>query len=296
MTFWQKIIKYLAIALAIFLIINIIGAILSIIGVIGGVAFITDTIKTEIMQENDGLLEDEQNYSKTPQVITENIQIDNIAKLEIDVKYSNLQIKNGDTFKVESNDTNVKCTQKGNELTVKETGNNWLRNKEGNEVIIYIPENKEFNEIEIDTGAGNIEIESLNTKDLSFSIGAGKVEINNLKVTNEAEIDGGAGKVDILSGEICNLNLDMGIGEFNVCTKLLGNNDIEQGMGKLTIKLTDSQENYTIRTRKGMGSITIDGKEAQNNSIYGNGQNILNIEGGMGAIEITTNNELNQYI
>lgn len=291
MTFWQKVIKYLAIALAIFLIVNIIGAILSIIGIIGGIAFFTNTItdvKEEIVQESP-------EYLEQPEVITDNINIEDIVKFEIEVKYSNLEIKKGD-FKVESNDTNVKCTQKGNELTVKETGNNWLRNKEGNKVIIYIPENKEFNEIEIDTGAGNIEIESLNTKDLSFSIGAGKVEINNLKVTNEAEIDGGAGKVDILSGEICNLNLDMGIGEFNVCTKLLGNNDIEQGMGKLTIKLTDSQENYTIRTRKGMGSITIDGKEAQNNSIYGNGQNILNIEGGMGAIEITTNNELNQYI
>ena len=291
MTFWQKVIKYLAIALAIFLIVNIIGAILSIIGIIGGIAFFTNTItdvKEEIVQESP-------EYLKQPEVIADNINIEDIVKFEIEVKYSNLEIKKGD-FKVESNNTNVKCTQKGNELIVKETGNNWLRNKEGNKVIIYIPENKEFNEIEIDTGAGNIEIESLNTKDLSFSIGAGKVEINNLKVTNEAEIDGGAGKVDILSGEICNLNLDMGIGEFNVCTKLLGNNDIEQGMGKLTIKLTDSQENYTIRTRKGMGSITIDGKEAQNNSIYGNGQNILNIEGGMGAIEITTNNELNQYI
>lgn len=291
MTFWQKVIKYLAIALAIFLIVNIIGAILSIIGIIGGIAFFTNTItdvKEEIVQESP-------EYLKQPEVIADNINIEDIVKFEIEVKYSNLEIKKGD-FKVESNDTNVKCTQKGNELIVKETGNNWLRNKEGNKVIIYIPENKEFNEIEIDTGAGNIEIESLNTKDLLFSIGAGKVEINNLKVTNEAEIDGGAGKVDILSGEICNLNLDMGIGEFNVCTKLLGNNDIEQGMGKLTIKLTDSQENYTIRTRKGMGSITIDGKEAQNNSIYGNGQNILNIEGGMGAIEITTNNELNQYI
>lgn len=291
MTFWQKVIKYLAIALAIFLIVNIIGAILSIIGIIGGIAFFTNTItdvKEEIVQESP-------EYLEQPEVITDNINIEDIVKFEIEVKYSNLEIKKGD-FKVESNDTNVKCTQKGNELIVKETGNNWLRNKEGNKVIIYIPENKEFNEIEIDTGAGNIEIESLNTKDLSFSIGAGKVEINNLKVTNEAEIDGGAGKVDILSGEICNLNLDMGIGEFNICTKLLGNNDIEQGMGKLTIKLRDSQENYTIRTRKGMGSITIDGKEAQNNSIYGNGQNILNIEGGMGAIEITTNNELNQYI
>lgn len=291
MTFWQKVIKYLAIALAIFLIVNIIGAILSIIGIIGGIAFFTNTItdvKEEIVQESP-------EYLEQPEVITDNINIEDIVKFEIEVKYSNLEIKKGD-FKVESNDTNVKCTQKGNELIVKETGNNWLRNKEGNKVIIYIPENKEFNEIEIDTGAGNIEIESLNTKDLSFSIGAGKVVINNLKVTNEAEIDGGAGKVDILSGEICNLNLDMGIGEFNICTKLLGNNDIEQGMGKLTIKLTDSQENYTIRTRKGMGTITIDGKEAQNNSINGNGQNILNIEGGMGAIEITTNNELNQYI
>lgn len=291
MTFWQKVIKYLAIALAIFLIVNIIGAILSIIGIIGGIAFFTNTItdvKEEIVQESP-------EYLKQPEVIADNINIEDIVKFEIEVKYSNLEIKKGD-FKVESNDTNVKCTQKGNELIVKETGNNWLRNKEGNKVIIYIPENKEFNEIEIDTGAGNIEIESLNTKDLSFSIGAGKVVINNLKVTNEAEIDGGAGKVDILSGEICNLNLDMGIGEFNICTKLLENNDIEQGMGKLTIKLRDSQENYTIRTRKGMGSITIDGKEAQNNSIYGNGQNILNIEGGMGAIEITTNNELNQYI
>ena len=291
MTFWQKVIKYLAIALAIFLIVNIIGAILSIIGIIGGIAFFTNTItdvKEEIVQESP-------EYLEQPEVIADNINIEDIVKFEIEVKYSNLEIKKGD-FKVESNDTNVKCTQKGNELIVKETGNNWLRNKEGNKVIIYIPENKEFNEIEIDTGAGNIEIESLNTKDLSFSIGAGKVVINNLKVTNEAEIDGGAGKVDILSGEICNLNLDMGIGEFNICTKLLGNNDIEQGMGKLTIKLRDSQENYTIRTRKGMGPITIDGKEAQNNSIYGNGQNILNIEGGMGAIEITTNNELNQYI
>ena len=291
MTFWQKVIKFLAIALAIFLIVNIIGAILSIIGIIGGIAFFTNTItdvKEEIVQESP-------EYLEQPEVIADNINIEDIVKFEIEVKYSNLEIKKGD-FKVESNDTNVKCTQKGNELIVKETGNNWLRNKEGNKVIIYIPENKEFNEIEIDTGAGNIEIESLNTKDLSFSIGAGKVVINNLKVTNEAGIHGGPGKVDILSGEICNLNLDMGIGEFNICTKLLGNNDIEQGMGKLTIKLRDSQENYTIRTRKGMGSITIDGKEAQNNSIYGNGQNILNIEGGMGAIEITTNNELNQYI
>ena len=181
-------------------------------------------------------------------------------------------------------------------MIIKETGNNWLNKKEGNTIIIYIPENKEFNEIDFDAGAGDISIETLTTKDFSFSIGAGKVEINKLNISNEAEIDGGAGKVDILSGEIRNLDLDMGIGEFNLNTKLLGNNNIEQGMGKLTIRLTDNMQNYTIKTVKGMGSITIDGEEAQNNATYGNGQNIVNIEGGMGAIEIVTNTELNQQI
>lgn len=292
MTFWQKVIKYLAIAFAIFLIVNIIGIILSILGVISGIAFFSNTI-TNVREE---IIQDQPNYSESTQVITDNIQIENITNLEIDVKYSTLEIKNADTFKVESNDKNVICTQKGNELTVKETGNNWLNKKEGNTIIIYIPENKEFNEIDFDAGAGDINIESLNTKDFSFSIGAGKVEINKLNVSNEAEIDGGAGKVEILSGEIRNLDLDMGIGEFNLNTKLLGNNNIEQGMGKLVIRLTDSMQNYTIKTVKGMGSITIDGEEAKNNSTYGNGQNVVNIEGGMGAIEIVTSTEQKQYI
>lgn len=292
MTFWQKVIKYLAIAFAIFLIVNIIGVILSIIGVIGGIAFFSNTI-TDVREE---IIQDQPNYLESPQVITDNIQIENITKFEIDVKYSTLEIKNDDTFKVESNDKNVTCTQRGNELIIKETGNNWLNKKEGNTIIIYIPENKEFNEIDFDAGAGDISIETLTTKDFSFSIGAGKVEINKLNISNEAEIGGGAGKVDILSGEIRNLDLDMGIGEFNLNTKLLGNNNIEQGMGKLTIRLTDNMQNYTIKTVKGMGSITIDGEEAQNNATYGNGQNIVNIEGGMGAIEIVTNTELNQQI
>ena len=125
MTFWQKVIKYLAIAFAIFLIVNIIGVILSIIGVIGGIAFFSNTI-TDVREE---IIQDQPNYSESPQVITDNIQIENITKFEIDVKYSTLEIKNDDTFKVESNDKNVTCTQRGNELIIKETGNNWLNKK-----------------------------------------------------------------------------------------------------------------------------------------------------------------------
>ena len=88
----------------------------------------------------------------------------------------------------------------------------------------------------------------------------------------------------------------MGLGELNLTTKLIGNNVIEQGIGKLSINLTDNIENYKIRTSKGLGSITIDGNEVQDGNTYGNGENNIRIEGGMGAIEIVTNSPEGQSI
>ena len=65
------------------------------------------------------------------------------------------------------------------------------------DLIIYIPENiMTFDEVEveIETGAGKINIQSLNTQGLYLELGAGDVYIENLIVAKEAKIDGGARK------------------------------------------------------------------------------------------------------
>lgn len=279
MTSGQKIIKYIAIAIAIFLIINIIGIILTIFAGLG----IFFNVKEAIT-----------NSEKFEEVI-DNYPIEEITNLDIEINYSKLEIKNGDTFRIECNNEKVYTEKKGNKIEIKEK-NNWFNRQETSNITIYMPENKIFEKIEIEAGAGEINIEKLQTNNLVFSIGAGKVQINELEVFKKAEIEGGAGKADITSGELHNLDLEMGLGEFNLTSKLIGNNVIEQGIGKLNINLTDNIENYKIKTNRGLGSITINGNEMQDGETYGNGENNIRIEGGMGAIEIVTNSPEGQSI
>lgn len=279
MTSGQKIIKYIAIAIAIFLIINIIGIILTIFAGLGIFFNVKEAItNTENFEE-----------------VIDNYPIEEITNLDIEINYSKLEIKNGDTFKIECNNEKIYTEKKGNKIEIKEK-NNWFNKQETSNITIYIPENKIFERTEIEAGAGEINIDKLQTNNLTFSIGAGKVQINELEVFEKAEIEGGAGKADIISGELHNLDLEMGLGELNLTTKLIGNNVIEQGIGKLSINLTDNIENYKIRTSKGLGSITINGNEVQDGNTYGNGENNIRIEGGMGAIEIVTNSPEGQSI
>lgn len=279
MTSGQKIIKYIAIAIAIFLIINIIGIILTIFAGLGIFFNVKEAItNTENFEE-----------------VIDNYPIEEITNLDIEINYSKLEIKNGDTFKIECNNEKIYTEKKGNKIEIKEK-NNWFNKQETSNITIYIPGNKIFERTEIEAGAGEINIDKLQTNNLTFSIGAGKVQINELEVFEKAEIEGGAGKADIISGELHNLDLEMGLGELNLTTKLIGNNVIEQGIGKLSINLTDNIENYKIRTSKGLGSITIDGNEVQDGNTYGNGENNIRIEGGMGAIEIVTNSPEGQSI
>ena len=217
----------------------------------------------------------------------------NIHPAKLDIKFSNfedLQIMISEMIKEALR--NKLLIPK---IEIKEK-NNWFNKQETSNITIYIPENKIFERTEIEAGAGEINIDKLQTNNLTFSIGAGKVQINELEVFEKAEIEGGAGKADIISGELHNLDLEMGLGELNLTTKLIGNNVIEQGIGKLSINLTDNIENYKIRTSKGLGSITIDGNEVQDGNTYGNGENNIRIEGGMGAIEIVTNSPEGQSI
>ena len=279
MTSGQKIIKYIAIAIAIFLIINIIGIILTIFAGLGIFFNVKEAItNTENFEE-----------------VIDNYPIEEITNLDIEINYSKLEIKNGDTFKIECNNEKIYTEKKGNKIEIKEK-NNWFNKQETSNITIYIPENKIFERTEIEAGAGEINIDKLQTNNLTFSIGAGKVQINELEVFEKAEIEGGAAKADIISGELHILDLERGLGELNLTTKLIGNNVIEQGIGKLSINLTDNIENYKIRTSKGLGSITINGNEVQDGNTYGNGENNIRIEGGMGAIEIVTNSPEGQSI
>lgn len=158
-----------------------------------------------------------------------------------------------------------------------------FKNNSG-ELIIYIPEDLEFDKVKICTGAGKISIEKISTRRLSLEIGAGETQIRELEVKDKADIDGGAGKVTILSGVINDLDLDMGVGKVEINAKLIGNTDIEAGIGELKVNINAPKEDYKIKASKGIGSITIDREKISDDVVYGNGENYIKIDGGIGNI------------
>ena len=271
MTTAQKVIKYIALGFAAFLIVTIISAILS-----GGYALLRAF----------GLIHVDKN------IVTEELkvissEVKEISTLKIDLSCTNLDVKIGDNFKVETNNSKITFTNDNGSVKIKEENRNWLNNNKESNLIIYIPRDMiAIDETKIETGAGKINIEKLNTQSLYLELGAGDVYIKNLTVTKEAKIDGGLGRTELKSCEINNLKANLGMGDFVFNGKLTGKNEIDSGVGAIDIDLVDNKGNYKINVSKGLGNVTLDGQKLEMDRVYGTGENYLDVDGGIGEIKI----------
>ena len=67
---------------------------------------------------------------------------------------------------------------------------------------------------------------------------------------------------------------------------MLGKSNLRFGVGKANLTLIGSKDMYKIDIENGLGSITVDGKTVTDFGSSGNGQNYIEIEGGVGTVDI----------
>lgn len=272
MTTVQKIIKYIALGFAVFLIVTIISAILS-----GGHALLSAF--GLIKSNNNQITEDLKVISS---------EVKEVATLKIELACTNLEIKTGNSFKVETNNPKITFEEQNGSVKIEEKNSNWFsKNNVSSNLIIYVPEDMmDIDETKIEAGAGKINIEKLNTQSLYLELGAGDVHIENVMITQETKIDGGVGKTELKSCEINNLKADLGMGQFVFSGKLTGKSEIDSGVGAINIELMDNKKNYTVDVSKGLGNVTLDGQKIEMDKVYGTSENYLDIDGGVGEIKI----------
>lgn len=260
----HKIIKYFALAFAVAIIFGIVQLIYQ----IGNAIFSEDELLSE------------------PKVYEFNNQFE---ELDLDINAAKLAIKVGD-FKVETNSEKVKVISDGKKLVVKDKSTNWFRISNKNELFItvYIPEEILLDKVDIDTGAGKVEIDNLFTNKLDIELGAGETIFNKVIVNKDFKLNTGAGSFTIKDGEINNFDCDLGVGETNITGVLLGKSEIDCGVGELNINILDSADNYSFEVSKGVGSINYNGISVKDGSVLGNGSNHVSISGGVGEININT--------
>ena len=275
MTPFQKIIKRVAFALAIFLAVAIIGGLLSAVGLFGG------------FFGNDAVTDDMKTYSISSV----------INNLNIRINAADLYIKKGDAFIVESNLKHLKVEENGGILTILET-KKIHSNYKGAVLTIYVPAETEFKFAKLITGAGRLTIDKLSSESINFELGAGEVNITTLTVSQSADIEGGAGKITISDGTLNNLDFNMGVGQLNLRTALIGECEFELGVGESNIIVLGNKDDYRLDVEKGIGNITVDGSNVSNIKDQGNGKESIEINGGIGAINIkfekSTNNKSNE--
>ncbi len=263
MTGYQKIIRHVAIALAALLAVSIVGGIISAVGFFGGFVF------------NGATTEDVKTYTLSSE----------INSLYVDISAADITVKQGEAFSVESNLKYLAVKEGKGQLTVKE--NKMLFGNYNNAtLIITIPEGVAFDKAELKTGAGRLTVETLCAEVLDCEFGAGEVRIDSLSASVKADIDGGAGKITVSGGSINNLDFDMGVGQFNFTSYLTGDCDLDLGIGESNITLLGTKDCYKLDIEKGLGNITVDGKNVADFGSSGNGQNKLDISGGIGAINV----------
>lgn len=265
MTQTQKIIKYCAIALAVSLIVGIFYVFLGIV---------SNVFDFSINSEN--------NQSKIETMSNE------ISELDIELGFSKLTFKVDNEFKIETNNEYINVKEKNNKVIISEKKRFFHFDEINAETIVYLPKDKIFDYVSIETGSGTINISSLKTNNLELDLGAGSIKIEELNVFVEADIDSGAGKLEISSSNINNLDLDMGVGEVFFEGIITGKSDIDAGIGALNIKLLNSINNYKFIVNKGIGEIKINNEKVDNNYESPMGNNVINIEGGIGSILVDT--------
>lgn len=208
-----------------------------------------------------------------------------IHSLDIQINAADFKIQQADGFSVESNLKYLSVSEKDGVLTIIDEAKS--NSTYINPILtLYVPEGFVFNTVDIATGAAKLTADTLSADWVELDLGAGDVRFENLNAAVEADIQGGAGQITIASGTINDLSLEMGVGEMNLCAALRGNSNLEFGVGTYQLTLLGSKEDYRVEIEKGLGSITVDGTDVLGFDSIGNGQNHVEIEGGVGTIQI----------
>ena len=194
------------------------------------------------------------------------------TKLDIELKYDELILEEGDSFCVrvyDDNGKNVTVKESSDTLKVRST----KKLSKTRKVCISYPEDVKLQELEIEMGAGTVYLNrDIETEKLSVEMGAGEFDSKNPVTAEEADLEIGTGSMTFadLSAK-----------------KISG----ECGLGELDLTMTGTQEDYNYDLECGVGNLDIGSDSysglGREKSISNTGADRkLDLECGMGNVSV----------
>lgn len=186
--------------------------------------------------------------------IEETLSGADIKDIKLDIGASRVTISQS-----ADDDIHVKGEYLPNEVTVKnnsgrfelEEKSSWFNtgyvNIDGNDPVldIQLPA-KQYSYIDIDGGAGTMDISDLECDVLEMDFGVGKSVCRNIVCKSKADLDLGVGQTTFEDCQLGQTDIDCGVGEMSFTGKIIGDCDVDGGIGKITLNITGDRADYQI--------------------------------------------------
>lgn len=204
-----------------------------------------------------------------------------VENLKLDIGASEVRIKTGTDDKIHVDDSRMK-TENAVQKTLSDDGKTLeittkmrssfknVRNVKGT-LVIYLPKDYKFDQMDMEYGAATAEIDGLNAKSVKIESGASGCTIKNADI-EELDVETGAGSLDFY-----------GTVEKEV--------DIDCGAGRVTLNLEGKVEDYNYELDSSAGSVEIGedidlGGLSTEKSIDNGSKRTIEISNGAGSVEI----------
>ncbi len=161
---------------------------------------------------------------------------------------------------------------------------------------IGIPEGKVFEELSMEIGAADVQIETgLMASEIEIILGAGDLtgdvsEAPSLK-SDRMKLDIGAGHMAVTGVWAKELDLDCGAGEIELYESSTQNLDADCGVGSMVIEMLGKVTDYNYEVDCGIGEVVV-GENSYNGlgettKIQNGSENTMDIECGVGEIRVS---------
>lgn len=264
-----------------------VGVVFCIIALCFGVTFsqfekaypnVIDIIRKNYVSFDDDW--DDDDLDDTENVVSEEV-FSGVENLKLDIGASEVRIKTGKDDKIHVDDSRMK-TENAVQKTLSDDGKTLeittkmrssfknVRNVKGT-LVIYLPKDYKFDQVDMEYGAATADIDGLNAKSLKIESGASGCTIKNADI-EELDVETGAGSLDFY-----------GTVEKEV--------DIDCGAGRVTLNLEGKVEDYNYELDSSAGSVEIGedidlGGLSTEKSIDNGSKRTIEISNGAGSVEI----------
>ena len=218
---------------------------------------------------------------------TTSMESNNVKNINIDVEYGEIIIQRGNTDKIDIQTTNIheemfKAAVDGDTLKVRYkkgfTFFNFGLFGKNSKIVITLPEDSVYENVDIDNGAGAMRISNFEAKKIDIDNGVGELKLENIIAEDKMDLETGTGEMSIDTLTCGTLKIESGVGEVNAKNvkcgdiktssgvgsfrfdgRIEGDADISNGCGEIRMNLTGSSADYGFKVDSGIGQVRVNG-------------------------------------